>query len=168
MYSLFVRQWIRVLGNAERWLDKASAFADAKKVDPKVLLGSRLAPDQFPFTKQIQIMTDVAKGAAARLAGQEPPKFDDNEQTVEDLRARLRKTVAYLEGVKPEALNGGEARLIPIPHKPGKGLPGAEYLQQWAQPNFYFHATTAYAILRHNGVELGKSDYLGDVSLRSL
>ena len=169
MHAHFVSQWTRTIRNVDRIFDKASAFCDAKKIDPKILLNSRLAPDQFHLTKQIQILTDVAKFAVARLTGQEAPAWEDNEETLPQVRDRLKKAIAYLEAVKPQQFEGAEARVVPIKAFPGKGMTGADYLTQWAQPNFYFHVTVAYEILRHNGVELGKGDFLGaDVNLRSL
>lgn len=168
MHASFVSQWIRTLNSVDVWFDKAQAFTDLKKVDPAVLLTSRLAVDQLPLVKQIQIMSDVAKGCVARLTGQEPQKFEDDEKTFTDVRARVRRTIAVLESVGPDAFKGAGERVIPIAALPGKGLRGDAYLQQWAQPNFYFHATTAYAILRNCGVPLGKADFLGNVDVRDL
>lgn len=168
IYSSTVPQLIRVLGQVHRWLDKAQGYADQKKFDISVLLGSRLAPDQFSLTKQIQVVSDNAKATAARLTGQQPPVFEDTEVTIAELRARIDKTIAYLKGLKPEQFEGAEERTVTLPFLPGKYMKGAEYLAEFALPNFYFHATCAYAVLRHNGVDVGKMDFLGDISLRDL
>jgi hypothetical protein len=163
LYEITVPQFIRTLGQVHRWLDKAQAYAEQKKFDANVLLGARLSPDQFPLTRQIQSISDQAKGVAARLAGQQPPVFEDNEKTLEELRARVDKTIAWLETLKPEQFEGAEARTITLPFVPGKGIKGADYVLGLGLPNFYFHATTTYAILRHNGVDVGKMDFLGEL-----
>ena len=143
-------------------LDKADAFAAAKKFDPAVLLAWRISPDMFPFVRQVQIVTDQAKNGSARLAGVEPPRFEDNETSIEQLRVRLARTIDYLRSIPAAALEGAETRTIQV--KAGehtlefKG--GAQFLERWAIPNVYFHVTTAYAILRHYGVELVKRDFL--------
>ena len=168
LYDSTVPQLIRILTQVPRWLDKAQEYADQKKFNISVLLGSRLAPDQFPLTRQIQTITDNAKGPAARLIGQQPPVFEDTETTVEELRARVEKTIAYLRSLKPEQFEGAEERVITLPFLPGKWMKGSEYLAEFALPNFYFHATTAYAILRHNGVDLGKRDFIGEATLRDV
>src|SRR5262249_19524142 len=139
------------------------ALADQKKFDVGVLLTARLAPDQFPFTRQVQSISDQAKAITARLAGMQPPVFEDNEKTIEELRARIEKTIVWLKTLKPEQFERAESATVALPWAPGKGLKGPDYLLRLCLPNFYFHATTAYAILRHNGVELGKGDYLGDL-----
>ena len=142
-------------------LDKAAAHAEAKKIDPAVLLNARLFPDMFPLTKQVQIACDFAKGASARLAGLEPPSFADTETTIPELKQRIAKTLGFLDSLRPEQIDGSEERDISL--KVG-GNPmqfkGQYYLVQFALPNFYFHVTAAYAILRHNGLELGKRDYM--------
>lgn len=162
MYQASVPAFIRMLNNLAAILDKALAHADARKIDPAVLLGSRLYPDMLPLVRQVQIASDTAKGCAARLAGVEPPKYEDNEQTFADLAARIQKTVAYLETFSAEQIDGSEERMVTLPmHSGPMTFVGQSYLQGYALPNFYFHVTTAYAILRHNGVEIGKRDYLG-------
>ena len=168
LHSFSVPQVIRILGQVNRWLDKAQEHAEQKKFDLSVLLGSRLAPDQYHFTRQIQSMSDGAKGMAARLVGEEPPSFPDTETTVAELRARVDKTIAYLKGLKPEQFDGASERRVTLSFLPGKYMLGVEYLMELALPNFYFHAASAYAILRHNGVDVGKRDFLGDITLRDL
>jgi hypothetical protein len=166
IYELTIPQFVQILTQIHHWLDKAQAFAQQKKFKPENLLTARLAPDQFHFTRQIQGACDHAKNGAARLAGVEPPKFEDNEATVDDLRARLTKTIEFLRSLKPEQFQGAEERKITLPFISGKYLIGSEYLVQFLLPNFYFHATTTYALLRHNGIELGKQDFLGPITLR--
>ena len=139
------------------------AHADAKKIAPDALLTARLFPDMFIFTKQVQLTTDFAKGPASRLAGVEIPKYADDEKTFPELKARIAKTIAYLNAFKPEQFDGSDDKEITFPAGPDKSLtlPGSRYLLGVAHPNFYFHLTTAYDILRHNGVELGKMDFIG-------
>jgi uncharacterized protein len=151
-----------MLGNLSHFLDKGLAHAQARKFDPQVLVNYRLAPDMLPFNRQIQIACDAAKNGVARLSGVEAPKFEDNETTFEELRARIAKTVAWLETVPAAKLDGSEDKDItfPVGREATRTMKGEAYLKHWALPNFFFHVTTAYAILRHNGVELGKSDYL--------
>jgi hypothetical protein len=162
MYSASVPVFVHTLGNLARWLDKAEASAEARKFDPTVLLGVRLAPDMLPLVKQVQIACDTAKFAVARLAGAEAPKFDDTEATFDELRQRVRKTVAFVQSVPAAQVDGSEEREITVPRRVGPLLlKGEAYLKHYALPNFFFHVTTTYALLRHNGVELGKSDYLG-------
>jgi hypothetical protein len=152
----------KMLGNLKAILQKAEAHAAAKKIDPSVLLSARLFPDMFALTRQVQIATDTAKGACARLSGCEIPKFEDTESTFAELYARIDRTLAFIATIKAGDIDGQEARDIVL--MPGgkemhfKGLP---YLVYWVLPNFYFHVTAAYAILRHNGVDIGKWDYLG-------
>jgi hypothetical protein len=164
LYSMSVPVFVKTLGQLSIILDKAASHAEAKKIDASVLLAARLFPDMFPLTKQVQIACDFAKGSVARLAGQEPPSFEDNETTIDALKARIRRTVEFIEGVKEGQLAGGETREIVLKIRDQaytyKGLP---YLAHIALPNFFFHATTAYDILRHNGVELGKRDFIGTV-----
>lgn len=165
MHSASVPVFTRMLGHLAAWLDKAEAHAQAKKFDTSVYLAARLAPDMLPFTKQIQIACDAAKFGVARLAGVEAPKFEDNEASFADLRERIRKTVAFVESVPASAIDGAEDRDITVPRRDGNiVLKGEFYLKHYVQPNFYFHVTTAYALLRHNGVELGKGDFLGALS----
>jgi uncharacterized protein len=166
MYNVTVPLFIKALSNMSAILDKAVLYAEEKKFDVSYLLQSRLFPDQFPFIRQIQVASDSAKGAAARLAGIEPPKMEDNESTVEDLKERIEKTIDFLKTLTPEQINGSEDKKISIWFIPGKYLTGLEYITEMVLPNFYFHITTAYSILRHNGVSIGKSDYLGQLSLK--
>jgi len=161
LYEHTVPQFIRTLGQVHGWLDKAAAHATSKKFDVDTLVHARLAPDMFPLVRQIQSVSDTAKATAARLSGTQAPSFPDDEKTVADLRARLDKTIAYLKTLAPEQFAGAEERTITLSFLPGKGIKGCDYLVGFALPNFYFHATTAYDILRHNGVEVGKMDFLG-------
>ena len=162
MYQASIPVFIRTLGNLSGILAKGAAHAEAKKIDPAVLVNSRLFPDMFPLSRQVQIASDTAKGAAARLAGLEPPSYEDNEKTFPDLIARLDKTVEYLKTLKPEQIDGSEERTVNL-KVAGQPMTfqGMTFLLQRALPNLYFHTTTAYNILRHNGVEVGKKDYLG-------
>ncbi len=160
-----VLQFMKMLKNLEHWLDKAMAFAQKKSFDPLVLLNSRLAPDQYSLLQQIQSSCDMAKFTAARLSAKQPPRHPDTEQTLEEIRARIHSTVAYLETFKANDFEGAESRLVELPHFDGQHLVGSEYLIELQIPDFYFHITTAYAILRHNGVDLGKDDYLGKLNL---
>ncbi len=146
-------------------LEKGLAHASAKKFDPSVLVNARLAPDMFPLSRQVQIAADISKNSVARLAGLEPPRFEDNEKTIEELRARIARTVDYLKGVPASAFEGAEDRDIRVPAGPEKFLDfkGLAFVQRWAIPNVFFHITTAYAILRHNGVDIGKRDFLGGI-----
>jgi len=148
-------------------LDKASAFCADKKIDEAVILQARLAPDMFPFVRQIQITSDVATIAASRLAGIEHPVYADEETTIAELQARIRQTVAHLEQIEPAQIDASEAREIvfPIGGDAKGSMKGDDYLAQFALPNFYFHLAVAYAILRHNGVDIGKRDFLGAISL---
>ena len=165
MYRASIPPIVRSLTNLRAILEKAAAHAEAKKIDPSVLLGTRLYPDMFPLVRQVQIASDNAKGAAARLAGLEPPKYDDTEVTFPELVARIDKTIAYLKTFKPEQIDGSEERSITLPRRGGTlVLEGLPYLLEFLLPNFLFHVTVAYAILRHCGVELGKPDYLGSFS----
>jgi hypothetical protein len=149
-------------------LDKAEAHAAAKKIEPSVLLNSRLAPDMFPLVRQVQIATDLAKNGAARLAGVEPPRYEDNETTIGELKARLAKTIAYLKTVDRKAIDTSADRQLNFPLGPvHKGeMKGDDYLNHFLLPNFYFHATAAYAILRHCGVPLDKPDFLGAIPMK--
>jgi hypothetical protein len=164
-YSLLVEQNARMLQNLSNVLDKGIAFAQAKKFDPNVLVNSRLAPDMFPLSRQVQIACDSAKNGIARLAGIEAPKHEDNEQTMEELKARVAKSLDFVKSVPAAKLEGAEERDIKV-SIPNRTLEfkGLTYLQSWVLPNLYFHITTAYAILRHNGVDLGKPDFLGPVA----
>ena len=146
-------------------LDKASAFCAEGNIDAAVILELRLAPDMFAFVRQAQAATDQAKNGASRLAGVEPPRYDDNETTIEQLKARIQATIGYLETLDPAQIDASEHREIIFPLGPSaKGsMKGDDYLAQFVLPNFYFHLTTAYAILRHRGVEIGKRDFLGAI-----
>ena len=163
MYSASVPVFVRMLGNALNWLDKAQAHAEARKFDTANYLGMRLAPDMLPFTRQIQIATDGAKGCVARLAGLEVPKWDDNEASFDDLRARLRKTIDYVQSIPAGQIDGSEAREILLPTRSGDPLrfTGEAYLKHFVLPNLYFHTSMTYALLRNAGVDLGKKDFLG-------
>ena len=143
-------------------LQKAEQYAEVKKIKPSVILESRLALDMFPFYRQVQIATDNAKGCAFRLTGVQAPTFEDHVQNFQELQERIQKTISYLEGIKPENFQGFESKKAEFPWYPGKYLEGKDYLIQHALPNYYFHVTTAYAILRSHGVELGKGDFLGN------
>lgn len=162
MYEASIPVLKRFLGNLAAILTKASAYADARKIDHSVLLNARLFPDMYSLVKQVQIASDQAKGAAARLAGVEIPKFEDNESSFAELHERIAKTIAFLDTIKPEQLEGSENRDIVLTLRDRKlEFKGLQYLLTWVQPNFYFHVTTAYDILRHNGVEIGKRDFMG-------
>jgi hypothetical protein len=163
MYQASAPRFANTLRNLSAILDKAQAHADAKKIEPLVFTQSRLAPDMFPLSRQVQIACDSAKGAVARLAGTEIPKHDDTEQTFAELKARIAKTVEFVESLKPAQLDGSEDREVVLKLR-GQDVKfsGLQYLLGFAYPNFYFHVTTAYNILRHNGVEIGKRDYIGN------
>ncbi len=165
MHSASVPVFVRTLSNLLAWLDKAEAHAAAKKFDPTVLLSARLAPDMLPFTKQVQIACDSAKFGAARLAGVDAPKFDDTEASFAELRERIHKTLEFVRSVPAAKIDGTEAKDVVVPRRDGSmTLKGEFYLKHYVLPNVFFHVTTAYALLRHNGVELGKADYLGAIS----
>ena len=162
MYQASVPACIRMLNNLAGILEKAAAHAEAKKIDPSVLINDRLFPDMLPMGRQIMIASDTAKGGAARLAGLEPPKYEDNEKTFPELIERLRKTVNYLKTLKPEQIDGSEKRSITLKVRDDTlTLEGLPYLLNRVLPNLYFHISIAHAILRHNGVDIGKKDYLG-------
>jgi hypothetical protein len=156
----------KLLQNLDGWLQKAVAYAEAKKFDPNVLLESRLAPDMFPLMRQIQAACDQAKYGAARAGGKEPPSHPDNEKTLDDARKRIAAVVSYLDTFTKSDFEGVGARTVSLPRWEGKSMTAADYFVEHAQPNFFFHLTTAYAILRHNGVDVGKRDYLGAMNLR--
>ena len=164
MYQASVPALVNMLNNLSAILAKAEAFAAERKIEPSVLLNWRLAPDMFPLTRQIQIASDLAKGGAARLAGREVPSYADEEKSFADLKARIAKTVKFIEGVAPKDIDGSEGRDISLTIG-GQELrfKGEPYLVDFALPNFYFHATTAYAILRRCGVEIGKRDFIGQI-----
>lgn len=164
MYAVTVPPIIRSLSNLRSILEKAAAHAEAKKIDPSIFVNARLYPDMYPLSRQVQIATDVAKGAVSRLAGLEPPKYEDNESTIPQLLARIDKTVALLESISAEQLDGAEDRTINLPmHDKTITFKGLPYLLDFVLPNVYFHVSTAYGILRHNGVVIGKQDFLGNI-----
>jgi hypothetical protein len=162
MYQASVPPFLATLKSLDAILGKAAAFAKERNIDEAVLLDWRLAPDMFPFIRQVQIAADFAKGTSARLAGAEVPKYADDERTFAELKARIAKTVKFVESLKPQAIDGSEERDIVLPIG-GQELrmKGQPYLVQFALPNFYFHATAAYAILRRCGLDIGKRDFLG-------
>ncbi|HEY6721225.1 MAG TPA: DUF1993 family protein [Burkholderiales bacterium] len=163
MYQASTPRFVNTLKNLSAILDKAQAHAETKKIEPAVLINSRLYPDMFALARQVQIACDTAKGAAARLAGVEVPKHEDTEQTVAELKDRIAKTIAFVETLKPAQIDGSEEKNIHL--KLGSrevDWKGMQYLLGFVLPNFYFHVATAYNILRHNGVEVGKRDFLGN------
>lgn len=162
MHAMSVALFIPTLRQLAAILDKGVASATARKFEPAVLAGGRLAPDMLPLTRQVQLACDFAKNSTARLAGRDPPKFEDNEATFPELKARIDKTLDYLESIPASAVDGSEERDITVPLRDRKlEMKGLPFLQRWVLPNFYFHVVAAYAILRHNGVDVGKMDYLG-------
>jgi hypothetical protein len=163
MYQASAPRFANMLKNLSAVLDKAQAHAEAKKIEPAVLLGCRLQPDMFPLARQVQVACDNAKGAVARLAGVEVPKHEDTEQSFADLKARIAKTIDFVESFKPAQIDGTEEKNIHLKLGPLEvDWKGMQYLCGFALPNFYFHAVTAYDILRHNGVEISKRDYIGN------
>jgi hypothetical protein len=164
MFDASVPSMLRQLAALDAILDKAAAHAAARKIDPAVLLATRLFPDMFALTRQVQLTCDFAKNTVARLAGQEPPKWPDEETSFEQLRARIAKTADFVRGFSAVQLEGAESRDVTLPMggKPTT-FKGGQFLFNFALPNFYFHATTAYAILRHCGVEVGKRDFVGQI-----
>ena len=163
MHSTSVPVFLRMLNNMLAWLDKAEAHAKAAKFDPSNYLGLRLAPDMLPFARQIQIASDAVKNCVTRLAGIEPPKWEDNEASLDELRARIKKTIDFAQSVPAAKIDGSEEREILQPLGPGRtvSLTGEVFLKHFSLPNFFFHTTMTYALLRQGGVELGKMDYLG-------
>lgn len=164
MHQIFVPVFARMLKSLTVILDKAEAFAAAKKIEPDVLLNARLAPDMFPLKRQVQLASDFAKGAAARLSGQDIPKWEDTEASFADLKARLAKTADYIAAFTPAQIDGSEGRDIALTiAKQPVTLNGQAFLLNYAFPHFFFHVATAYDILRHNGVEIGKRDFMGAI-----
>jgi hypothetical protein len=162
MYQASAPRFVNTLKNLSTILDKAQAHADAKKIDPRVLTAARLYPDMFPMSRQVQSACDTAKGAVARLAGVEVPVHEDTEQTFEEFKARIAKTIAFINTIQPAQVDGSEDKEVVLKFRSGEvKFKGMQYLLGQALPNFYFHVTTAYNILRHNGVEVGKKDYIG-------
>jgi hypothetical protein len=163
-----VVQLTKMLKNLDRWLDKAGERAKEKNFDPAVLLQARLAPDMFPLMRQIQAACDGAKTLAARLSGKDPPKHPDTEQTLDQAHARIRTVLEYLATFKAEDFQGADTRTISLAFMPGKGLSGQDFMNEMNLPNTYFHFAMAYAILRNNGVSLGKADFLGSLNLKDV
>ena len=164
MSAMTLDTMIPMLKNLGLMLSKTATHVETKKIEAGVLENARLAPDMFALKRQVQLSCDFAKNSIARLAGLEAPKFDDTEETLAELQARVKRTVDYLQSVNPMSLEGSETRHLVVPLRTRTlELDGLPFLQKWVLPNFYFHVTTAYAILRHNGIELGKPDFLGAV-----
>lgn len=166
MYFQTFRQMKKTLGQLDTWLEKAAEHAKTKGYDGNVLATQRLAPDQFALARQVQIACDTAKLGASRLTGKDAPSHADTEQTLDELRARVQSVIAYLDGYQASDFDGVEARTITQPRWEGKIMTGPDYFLEHVMPNFFFHASHTYAILRHNGVPLGKKDYLGALSQR--
>jgi hypothetical protein len=167
MYEASVPIFLHTLRNLRTILQKGLAYNEAKKIDGTILASSRLFPDMFPLSRQVQIATDAAKGAAARLAAIPIPKFEDTESTLPELIARVEKTIAFLESVKPDQMTGAEDRVIELKSpRTSHTFSGLVFLRHWAIPNFFFHVTTTYNLLRHNGVDVGKDDFLGPAGLK--
>jgi hypothetical protein len=162
MYAVSVPVLVRGLGNLSGLLEKGLASAEARNIDPAVLIAARLAPDMHPLSRQVQIASDSAKGAASRLAGVDNPSWPDTETTFPELQARIKQTIDYLQTFKPEQFEGSETKTVTLPSPGGDmNFTGQDFLFGFVLPNFFFHVTTAHAILRHNGVPIGKMDYLG-------
>ncbi len=159
-------QMKKMLAQLDKWLEAAEAFAKTKSFEPNLFLGFRLAPDQFAFARQVQATCDVAKLAASRLSGKEAPTHPDTEQTIGELRARVASVLTYLNGFSPKDFGGAATRVVSQPRWEGKVMDGADYFLEHGVPNFFFHITHCYAILRHNGVPVGKRDYLGPLTLK--
>ena len=167
LFDITVPQFIKMLDNLDRILEKGAALATEKKFEMEVLLNSRLTPNQFNLIKQVQIACDTAKLCAARLSGKEAPTHSDSEKTLTDLKNRIADTISFLKTISSSDFKDAEAKHISQPRWEGKYLTGQEYVIHHAIPNLYFHITTAYSILRHNGVEIGKKDYLGELPFKS-
>jgi hypothetical protein len=162
MYQASVPVCVRVLNNLSSLLDKAVADAEARNIDPQVFLNARLAPDMYPLTRQVQVVSDIAKGGVARLAGVEPPSFPDTETTFPELKQRITKTIDFVNSLAADKIDGTEQREITLTFPGGQfKFSGQDYLLNFVLPNVYFHTSAAYAILRHNGVPIGKRDFLG-------
>ena len=166
MYFDMIKQMKKQLAQMDKWFDIAAAYAETKKFDQNVLLTSRLSPDQFPLTRQVQIACDTAKLAASRVSGKEAPVQADTESTVDELRARVKSVIAYLDTFTAKDFDAVETRTVTQPRWEGKIMTAHDYFLEHAIPNFYFHLTTVYALLRHNGVSVGKKDFLGALSQR--
>ncbi|MEO7110726.1 MAG: DUF1993 domain-containing protein [Polyangiaceae bacterium] len=164
MYYETFKQFRKSLAQMKTWFDKSDELAKSKSFDPNLVTTFRLAPDQFALTRQLQTACDTAKLGASRLTGKEAPKHDDSEKTVDDLRARIDSTIAYLDSFTAKDFEGAEKRVITQPRWEGKTMTGANYMLEHVMPNFFFHAAHVYAMLRHNGVNVGKRDYLGTLT----
>ena len=166
LYAIAIETFVAMLRSLSQILEKTAQHASARNFDSAVLVNARLAPDMFPLVKQVQVACDQAKNSTARLMGKEPPHFEDNEQTLEELRARIARTIDYLQSAPASAFEGAEDRELKIPLADNLALEmnGLQFLRDWALPNFYFHLVTAYDILRHNGVNIGKRDYLSRIA----
>ena len=167
MFYASFRQMQKMLGQLDKWLETAAADAATRSFDPNVFMTLRLAPDQFPFARQVQTACDTAKLGASRLSGKDAPNHPDNEKTLDELRARVRSTITYLEGYSEKDFDASATRSITQPRWEGKTMLGSDYFVEHVTPNFYFHLGHAYAILRHNGVNVGKRDYLGTLTMRN-
>ncbi|HEV3042809.1 MAG TPA: DUF1993 domain-containing protein [Roseiarcus sp.] len=162
IYDATIPVFEQLLGALSAIIDKAKTQAEARKIDPAVLIGARLRPDMLPFAKQVQIACDWAKNVGGRVSGAEPPKFEDNETSLDDLKARIAKTLEYLRALKRSDIDAGADRTVVFPlGQNNMKMKGSDYAFHLAMPNFFFHVTTAYGILRHNGIELGKRDFMG-------
>jgi hypothetical protein len=167
MYYPIYLQMKKTLGQLDKWLDAAQAFAKERGFDSNVFLTWRLAPDQLPFARQVQIACDTAKLSASRLTGKEAPTHADNETTLAELQTRVRAVIAYLDGYSEKDFAAAATRVVSQPRWEGKVMSGHDYFLEHALPNFFFHATNTYALLRHGGVNLGKKDYLGPLTQRT-
>ena len=167
LYEITVPQFLKILNQLNVFLDRAASFADTKKLEPDVLLNCRLAPDQFNFTKQIQATCDVAKLCIARLSGKTAPVNEDTEKTIAELKNRITQTVDFIQKAEAKDFSGAEEKKMTHPRWEGKYLLGKDFVLEHALPNFYFHTVTAYSILRHNGVDLGKKDFLGPLPFKT-
>lgn len=167
MYYAAFQQMKKMLGQIDKWFDTTTTFAQQKSFDPSIVMQFRLAPDQFPFVRQVQIACDTAKLAASRLSGKDAPTHADTEATIDELRARVKAVIGYLDGLSEKDFAEAATRVITQPRWEGKTMTGHDYFLEHAQPNFFFHVAHAYAILRHNGVPLGKRDYLGTLTQKA-
>ena len=168
LYDETIPHFQRLLDNFDKWLDAGVEHAKKKSFDPAVFLQSRLAPDQYPLIRQIGAACDQAKACGARVAGKEPPSHPDTEKTLEEIRARIQKTREFLATLTAKDFEGAESRVVALPFAPGMGMSAPSYVRQLALPNFYFHATLTYEILRHNGVDLGKTHFIGSIDIQKI
>jgi hypothetical protein len=167
MYYETFGQMKKMLSHLDKWLEAGAEYAKAKPFDPNVLVSVRLAPDQFPLSRQVQTACDTAKLGASRLSGKPAPSHPDTEQTIDELRARIASVISYLDGFTAKDFEGAGSRTVTQPRWEGKIMTGADYFREHVVPNFYFHATHVYALLRHNGVNIGKRDYLGTLTMKT-